>query len=234
MNYPADFDSPTFPAGRKVVSSRIMGIVIMVVFLLIMITTGLLIWAQQSIKTHPFLVSINDITGQWTIVGHDHEQMVTLSAAQSMQESVLTRFIQYWFWISASDIANSARWRECDLVSDCGLATEKKGIDIEGDCAIYCLTGNGLYSEFSQKVLPNYQIIKDQGNTWMVDESTLVLTPIGTIGNNGGVWQVRVTVYQNDRDAIEVLGYARIGHTKGEYQKNLGYHVVEFNAYKMN
>lgn len=234
MNYPADFDTPTFPAGRSIVSARIVGIVIMVVFFLIMITTGMFVWTQGSIKIHPFLVSVNNITGQWSIVGHDHEQMTRISVAQSLQESALTKFVQYWFWVSASDIANSARWRECDMVSDCGLGVEKKGIDIEGDCAIYCLAGADLYSEFTEKILPTYNMLKMDGNTWMADMGSLVLTPIDSITTGGGVWQVSVNILQNNQDTIKILGYAYVEKSDNKYQKNLGYYIKKFNAYKLN
>lgn len=234
MNYPADFDSPTFPAGRSIASARVVGIVIMVVFFLIMVTTGMFIWAQKSIRIHPFLVSVNNITGQWDIVGHDHEQITQIPVAQSLQESALTKFVQYWFWASASDIANSARWRECDMASDCGLGIEKKGIDIEGDCAIYCLTGDDLYSGFMERILPEYNRLKTDGNTWMADMDSLVLTPIDSITPGGGVWQVRVNVIQNEQDTIQILGYAYIEKANDKYQKNLGYYIKKFNAYKLN
>lgn len=234
MNYPADFDTPTFPAGRKIVSSRMMGIFVMLIFLLIGFTVAALFWAQQSVKMHPFLISVDEITGQWNIVGDDNKKIVDLSAAQLMQESALTRFVQYWFWISNSDIVNNARWRKCNLTNDCGLGTEKKGIDIEGDCAIFCLTGNELYSNFSEQVLPKYQAIANEGNIWRVDMQSVQLKPLGNINTNGGNWQVRATVYQNEQTPVEILGYARIAKSKNAYQKTLGYYVDKFDAYKMN
>lgn len=234
MNYPADFDTPTFPAGRKIVSSRVMGIVVMILFLLILFTCATLFWAQKSVKTHPFLVSVDNITGQWSIVGHNHEDTKNMSAAQSMQESVLTRFVQYWFWISSSDIVNSARWRECNRANDCGLETEKKGIDVEGDCAIYCLTNDFVYNTFKENMLPIYKNIANTKSVWHVDMQSVVLMPISTINTNGGTWQIQAIVYENGQKPVEILAYATVGLSKNEYQKTLGYYVSKFNAYKMN
>ena len=234
MNYPADFDTPTFPAGKKIISSRLMGIVIMILFLLMLFACGMLFWAQKSIKTHPFLVSVDNITGQWSIVGYNHQDIKNMTAAQSMQESVLTRFVQYWFWISSSDIVNSARWRKCNRTTDCGLETEKKGIDVEGDCAIYCLTNDSLYDNFTENMLPLYKNIANNNSVWQVDMQSIILTPISPVDINGGTWQVQATVYQNGGNPVEILGYAKISLSNKEYQKTLGYYISKFNAYKMN
>lgn len=234
MNYPADYDMPNFPAGKKIFSARLAGIVVMILFLMIFFALGLLFWAQKSVQVQPFLVSINSLTGQWKTIDNNDEKSINITVAQSMQESVLTKFVQYWFWVSDSDIVNSARWRECDRKIDCGLEVEKKGIDIEGDCAIYCLVGNDLYKKFVENVLPTYQSVILNNNVWQTDLHSLILTPIGNINNAGGIWQVQFTVLQNGQKPLRILGYANVANNYDAYQKTLGYHVTKFNAYKIN
>ena len=59
LQYPDDFDTPTFPAGPYIASARALGIGVMVVFFLVIVSCGLLLWVQRSARVHPFLVSVN-------------------------------------------------------------------------------------------------------------------------------------------------------------------------------
>ncbi|MBQ3039474.1 MAG: hypothetical protein IJD41_02850, partial [Alphaproteobacteria bacterium] len=67
MKYPDNFDTPTFPAGPRIALSRVMAIAIMVVFALILVAGGMILWASRSQQIHPFLVSVDDVTGAWTV-----------------------------------------------------------------------------------------------------------------------------------------------------------------------
>ena len=100
MKYPDDFDTPTFPAGKQISASRAVSIAVMVVFLLILFACGLLLWVQKSVHVHPFLVSINEITGQWEIVGHQHTDVKQMTTVQTLQESVIGKFLEYHFFVT--------------------------------------------------------------------------------------------------------------------------------------
>ena len=95
MKYPDEFDTPTFPAGKQIAVTRVMSIAVMSVFLLILFACGLLLWVQKSVHVHPFLISINQVTGQWEIVGHQHSDVKEMTTVQSLQESVIGKFLEY-------------------------------------------------------------------------------------------------------------------------------------------
>ena len=204
----------------------------MVVFLLIICACGLLLWTQRSAHVHPFLVSINNITGQWEIVGHQHGRMREMSTTQTLQESVLGKFVRNWFWIAENQDANTARWDKCDRVLACS-PENKTGVET-GACGIYCLTGDDMFSRFNANVKPEYQARIADGETWRVDMSSIQMLPIGEVLPNGGAWQIRAKIISNKSAPIEILAYATVGRNTDAYPQTLGYYVADFNAYRMN
>lgn len=232
MEYPSGFNTPTFPAGSRLAATRLVAIATMVVFVLIVVMCGLLLWTQRAATVHPFLVSIDNITGQWAVVGHNHGRVREITTAQSLQESVIGKFIQYWFWVSASDNVNAALWRSCDREKQCN-PENKTGIDTE-ECAIYCMAGEDIYSRFVASVVPDYQSRVVNGETWLVDMASIKTTPIGAIQDTGGMWQVRASVYSNKSGAIKILAYVRLARDAAQFPQTMGYYVSDFNAYKIN
>ena len=232
LRYPDEFNTPTFPAGPRTASTRVLSVAIMVVFLLIICACGLLLWTQRSARVHPFLVSINNITGQWEIVGHQHGRMREMSTIQTLQESTLGKFVRNWFWIAENQDINTARWDKCDRAMACS-PENKSGVET-GACGIYCLTGDDMFSRFNTNVKPEYQARIADGETWHVDMSSIRMLPIGEVGANGGAWQIRAKIISNKSAPIEVLAYATIGRNVDSYPQTLGYYVADFNAYRMN
>ena len=262
MRYPDDFDTPTFPAGKRIASTRIVATLLMVVFLLIVFVCVTLSWARHSVKEHPFIISINEITGNWDIVGHKHidtEQktstvqtlqesvlvkfmqnwfMVTdsteqkTSTVQTLQESVLVKFMQNWFMVTDSNAVNNALWQECDdRTTGCNMSDDA---DVNAKkCTIYCLTGDETYASFVTDVLPDYQIRVMTGEMLTLDLSTIDMLPISEITDSGSVWQIRAKIISNINPPIEILAYASIAKNSEHYHKTLGYYVEKFNAYKI-
>ena len=101
MRYPDEFNTPTFPAGPRIAVARVVSIAILVVFALIIALGGGIYWASKSRHIHPFLVTVDEITGTWQVVGHDHGAR-TISTNRAMQESVIANFIKNWYAISAN------------------------------------------------------------------------------------------------------------------------------------
>ena len=232
LRYPDEFNTPTFPAGPRIASTRVLSVAIMVVFLQIICACGLLLWTQRSAHVHPFLVSINNITGQWEIVGHQHGIMREMSTTQTLQESVLGKFVRNWFWIAENQDVNTARWDKCDRALACS-PENKTGVET-GACGIYCLTGDDMFSRFNAVVKPEYQARIADSETWRVDMPSIQMTPIGDVGENGGTWQIRAKIISNKSAPIEILAYATVGRNTDAYPQTLGYYVADFNAYRMN
>ena len=232
MRYPDEFNTPTFPAGPRIALSRTLSIAIMVASFLIVCTCCLILWLQHSVRVHPFLVSINKITGDWEIVGHQHGAELEISTFQTLQESVLGKFVRNWFWIAENQDINTGRWERCNRVSACS-PENKTGVET-GACGIYCLTGDDLFSRFSAHVKPGHQSRVLNGETWYINMSTIRMIPIDKVSSNGGAWQIHAEIMSNKTEPIQILAYATIGRNMDSYPQTLGYYVVDFNAYKMN
>lgn len=235
LEYPDEFNIPTFPAGSRIATTRLVGVLVMVVFFLIVCSCGILLWTQRSIQNYPVLVSVNNVTGQWEIVGNYGNQrgfVREISSTQSLQESVLGKFIRNWFWVSGKEAVNEVLWGKCDRVTECN--PDNKAETDTRDCAIYCMSGDVLFDRFLQDVVPDYKNRVKLGQVLEPDMATLNMMPVGQITEMGGNWQFRVTVYINGTSAIDVLGYAQVARNTDVYPQTLGYFVEEFNVYKMN
>lgn len=225
LNYPDNFDTPTFPAGRSVALSRTMSIGIMAALLLIVFMCGFVFWAARSRTVHPFLVSINDMTGQWMVIGHDHGEK-TVTAHQTLQESVLAHFIKNWFTISPDSENNNKRWAPLPKDYDCA--------DGNPNGLIACSINSELYEQFSETVLPGYNARIQNGETWSIDLNSVHMNPIGTVAANGGIWQIYATVESNISGATDIIAYARIDYNKQQYPQTMGYYITDFDAYKLD
>lgn len=232
LQYPDDFNTPTFPAGPYIASARALGIGVMVVFFLVIVSCGLLLWVQRSARVHPFLVSVNEITGQWDIVGHQHDSAGEMTTTQSLQESVIGNFVRDWFRITSNKTANDALWGKCERSKDCDLDS-KTNVDM-GRCSLYCISSEEVFDNFLANVVPGYTVRADGGETWEFDMSSLQVSPIGPFSSAGGSWQIRGMIYSNATEPISILGYVRVENKIDMYPQTMGYHVTEFYAYKMN
>ena len=232
MEYPDDFNVPAFPAGPRIATSRMFGIGIMVVLFLVVITCGLLLWVQRSAQVHPFVVSVNPITGQWEVVGHMHTDNSIMTTNHALQESVVGKFIQDWFEISADTKTNDNMWMACDYATDCSL---NKNIDVKmGRCALFCVSGEEIFTNFTESVIPGYRTRVESGETWHFDMSSFQISPVGIFDSTGGSWRIEGTIYSNMSAPISVLGYAVVKRDMERYPQTMGFYVSDFSAYKMN
>ena len=233
MDYPSDFDTPGFPAGSRIVISRFMGIASCVLFVVIIFACILLLWAVRSQRIDPFIVSIDKLTGAWTVVGHSHGNAPRqYSAVNLMQQSVVVNFAANWFSISDDAMINDALWQSCDRIDDCGVKSNLKYG--EKKCALYCATGEELFNNFIYDIVPKYQTRFISGEKWVVDVTQIDIEPAGVIGNNGGTWRVYATIQSNISGDIDVVAFAKVAKNTEKYPKTLGFYVADFNAYKID
>lgn len=225
LNYPDNFETPTFPAGRPVALSRTMSIGIMASLLLIAFLCVFIFWAARSRTVHPFLVSINDMTGQWSVIGHDHGEK-TITANQTLQESVLAHFIRNWFTISPNLEYNTKRWAPLPDGYDCA--------DGNPNGLIACSISDDLYKQFTETVLPGYETRILDGETWSISLNDLRMTPINGITPIGGIWQVYATIESNVTGPIDIIAYATIAQDKQHFPQTMGYYITDFDAYRLN
>lgn len=226
---------PTFPAGRRIAISRIMAIGVMVAFLISVFLCILIGWTVQSRGVDPFLISIDQTTGAWTIVGHSHGQF-EYSADRTLQESVVVEFVRDWFTISTDMNDNTAMWNaSCDRATQC--ANRVSG---EPNCAIYCACDENVFISFMERTLPNYVIWAQYGEYWTVNPTTIRAEPISAITSNGGKWRVSATVKTTHwavdgmvDDDMEIIAFVRIARSAVNYPQTMGFYVADFNSYVM-
>ena len=233
LDYPSDFNTPAFPAGKSVALSRLMGIASCVTFLLVIFLCGILIWAVRSQRIDPFIVEIDKLTGQWTVVGHSHGNgPIEYSAKMALQESVLGNFTANWFSVSGDAQVNDAMWQTCERDVDCGTASPYSFSD--KTCNLYCVSGEELFSHFIYDVVPLYQERVALGEEWVVDKNQIYMEPVGNVFDVGGTWRVTATIKSNLAGEISVIAFAKIARNTEKYPQTMGYYVADFNAYKIS
>lgn len=235
MEYPDDFNTPAFPAGKYVAVSRFMATAVMILFLVIMSLCGIIVWVKKSQNVTPFLVSVPSYGGRWTLVMHN-KPVTEIPAYFMLQESFLHKFVKNWFTIHEDDIAaNQANWAECSprtsLESEC-MDRESSN---SSTCAIYCACNDKVFENFKQVVLPIFSEIEAQeSGAWTVQ--SIDLKPWNSfkfITQQGGMWQFSVSVKTGSK-VTRFHGYARVGYNEQEYPRSMGYYISEFNTYRMN
>ncbi len=224
LKYPDDFDAPAFPAGKPVAVSRFMGTVTAVLCVLIIFVAGLVLWSGKSQKIHPFLISVNEITGQWELVGHDHGQK-TITRAQALQESLLARFTDNWFHISPVEPVNTHMWAQCERES----CTTR--VNADTTCAIFCDTSDEQFNVFSQQVKNQYLARFESGESWSV--TNINMTPNTDVSDKGGLWTIQAKVKSNLYGSFDIIAYARVSYNPDRYPQTMGYYVDTFYAYKV-
>ena len=233
MDYPNYFNTPAFPAGPRIAISRFMAIASCVVFVVIIFVCILLLWAVRSQRVDPFIVSVNSFTGQWAVVGHSHGNgPMEYPAIQSIQQSVIAEFAENWFTISEQTDINEALWKTCNRTDDCGMNNDLAYDD--PSCALFCKSGEELFSRFIYDVVPNYQERVAAGEYWFVDKTQFQIEPAGQISDNGGTWRILATVQSNISGNINIIAFAKVARNIEIYPQTLGYYVADFNAYKIN
>lgn len=233
MDYPDNFDIPAFPAGTRIAISRFMAIASCVLFVLIIFACVVLLWSLRSGRVDPFIVSVDDITGQWTVVGHSHGNgPIEYPALWSFQQSVVGNFAANWFTISEITSENDAMWQTCKRDEMCGEKS-KRGFD-DKTCTLFCSSGEELFNRFIYDVVPDYQSRVAKGEYWVVDKTQFQIEPAGEINVSGGTWRILATIKSNISGDMTVFAFAKVARNPENYPQTLGYYVADFNAYKIN
>jgi len=228
LNYPDDFNVPTFAAGKSIAISRAMGIGIMSGFLIIVFLCGLLIWTIRSARVEPYIFMTGGINDEWQIVrpggGHPEVQMTT---PQVVQESLVWKFVQDWFLISNDTNVNAQNWDNSCRRADCGTA------DGTTPCRIFCDTSDDLFRRFSEDILPQYKDLASANKYWTPIVKSIRTSPVGRIADVGGTWRVQMSVATNGDGNITIMAYAKVAQDKKSHPKNMGYYIADFNAYRI-
>ncbi|MBD5400742.1 hypothetical protein HDR61_03290 [bacterium] len=231
MEYPSDFDTPAFPAGKQIAVSRAFGIGILGVFLLVVFMCVMVAWARRSMQLEPYLITTGNPGGAWHVIGRSTSRNIQYPIWHTMQEAVAINFTQGWFYISNSPTRNEDVWRKCpaDRCTGAEILNHNRY-----ECAISCMSETALYKQFTDDVAPIYRRRQAEGGeTWGVMQDTLQITKIGKVSADGGMWRVNASVWSNVNSVFNIIAFVRIGRKPGEYPMTMGYYVTEFNAYRI-
>jgi len=231
LDYPGNFNTPAFPAGRRIAVSRFLGIGILGAFFVIICVCGLLLWGVRSMRLDPFLISVDGITGTWQVIGRSVTRAKAVSISETVQQAVVGNFFQSWFYISNIGDENNALWRQCAAQECTGAETMAYG---ERHCAISCAAQDRLYDRFIEDVMPTYHMRAMAGETWNVITDSIQITRLGGGDiTKGGVWRVQASVWSNINATFNVVAFVRVARQIGKYPMTMGYYVSDFNAYRI-
>lgn len=233
MDYPDNFDTNAFPAGTRIAVSRTVALGIMIVFFLIICICGALLWCKKHSYIEPYLISINNKTGEWYLVkSADTDTQKTVTYYEAIQQSVIGKFTQYWFTISKNNDDNINRWEKCDRQKICNSIDRIYQSDRE--CSFYCLAGDTLFNKFTQDIVPLYKNSVSVGEQWTLDSTTLEITKYeNTVTEQGGIWTIRAKVSSNINGVFDILGFVVVSQNMDAYSKSFGYYISEFNTYRI-
>ncbi|MBR4891807.1 MAG: hypothetical protein IKZ34_01315 [Alphaproteobacteria bacterium] len=156
-----------------------------------------------------------------------------MKTEQTLQESLIGRFLMYRFFVTEDEQFNATIWQACTREVHCN---PEKETNLNGDepCALFCLSGDATHKNFVENIMPIYQQQVRMGETWALDVNSVEMLPIDTVSANGGTWQIRATINSNLFGPIQILAYAQIARNLNLYPQTLGYYIKSFNAYKIS
>ena len=229
MNYPDDFNVPTFAAGKSIAVSRAMGIGIMSGFLLIIFLCGILVWTLRSQRVEPYILSVGGINDQWQIIssGENERPKIEMTAQQVVQESLVWKFVQDWFTISNEPDTNATMWNTNCQRTDCDTS------DTSIPCRLYCSSSENLFSRFKTDTLPTYEKYASSGEYWAPMPDSIIISPAGDVNTDGGTWRIQMTVMTTGMGTMHVLAYVKVAKDIKSYPKTMGYYIADFNSYRI-
>ncbi len=229
MEYPNDFDVPSFSAGKAVAFSRGMSIWISIVFFLVIAACGFILLGVHLKKNYPFIISVDPITNEWTVVAYPHEKQEKIQQYQIIQEKLARDYVKNWFTISENAQTNEKRWQSCSI-DECANTEQFKPDNI--NCAIACKSSSTLFEDFTKMVLPEYLARVESGNEkWTVGR--MLITPQNKMSENSSDWQVIADITSNISGTFSVLSFVNIKRDVNLYPATFGYYVEDFNSYRM-
>lgn len=230
LDYPDDFATSAFPAGKQIAVSRTMGIWIAVAFLLIIGGCIALPWLHDRQAVSPFVIYVDNTRGEWQLVGRSLSEKGA-TYYQSVQRALVGIFTEKWFTVTGNAERNAQIWQRCNRDTECMRRVPNTFANV-GGCDIYCISGESMYQKFVTDMLPQYTAYESIGDRWFVDPNKITVFSGGEITKNGGTWVARARVRSSMNGDFDIVAYVKVAHDVARYPQTLGYYIADFNAYK--
>ena len=231
MDYPNDFNIPAFPAGKTIAFARSVSIWISIVFFLIVAACGFLLLGVHLKKNFPFLISVNPITEDWTVIAYPGEKEKPVPQYQYIQEKLVHDFVKDWFTISENKKTNEDIWKKCSE-EECKQSEQFNPMNKV--CAISCKSNEKVFESFSTKVIPNYQDRIAQANEkWSILPSKGILINQNIVSENRSRWQVYAVINSSVFGNFDVLVFVDVERNIDLYPATFGYYISQFNSYRI-
>ncbi|MCQ2562523.1 MAG: hypothetical protein MJ158_02835 [Alphaproteobacteria bacterium] len=228
MNYPEDFDIKTFPAGKTIACSRLMAIVVSVVFFLIIACCVFMLLCGRFKQNYPFVISVDSITNDWSVLTYpDKDNDTPVESYQIMQEMMLVDYIKHRFTITPDMESNEQRWKKCEI-NECDDSTCFNPNNNE--CAIYCLSSQNAFESFTNSVVPQYINNFQNGEYW-IPKPNMLITPM-KLTEKSSEWQIIAEIESNIKGSFNVLIFVNILQDIKHFPATMGYYINSFSAYK--
>ncbi len=229
MDYPDNYNTTAFTAGKKIAISRAMAIGIFVMFFVSIYLCVIIIWSIASKKVSPYLISTNPETGVWSVVGKEQDQNIQ-TVYQTVQESLIANTVKDWFTIGSNTDDNNVAWQKCD-VSYC--SNDENILFGSRKCSISCSVSDDVYMKFADKVIPDYEDRQSKKEMWTLNENNLEIVRTSQITAGGGNWVARGTVVSNSGEEFYIRVFITVNRSPINYPQTMGFYISDFNAYRM-
>lgn len=230
MNYPNDFNVPAFPAGKTIALARSVSVWISIVFFLIVTMCGFLLLNVHLRKNFPFLISVNPLTEDWTVIAYPGEKEKSIPQYQYIQEKLVHDFVKDWFTISGNMETNERIWKKCSN-DECRASIQFNPNN--KICALSCKSDATVFDDFIKNVLPNYRARVDQAKEkWNLQQKGILINQI-MVSEKGSKWQVYAVVNSSVMGNFDVLIFVDVERNIDLYPSTFGYYINQFNSYRI-
>lgn len=231
MEYPNNYETSAFPAGKQLALSRFAAVFSMISFALVVCVCGFLFFLQKHQGISPLIIYADAPNGEWELIApkRQESQIPYYGAIQKAIAGIIT---EKWFRIAGDVNQNERMWTECNREMVCSKRVTSN-LKMTQGCDIFCLTSDEVYSDFEDSVLPDYRMRESSGETWFVIPNSVKINPVSTPTAKGGLWRATATIISNKVGKMDIIAFIEIAHQNSQHQQNLGFYVSNFNSYKI-
>jgi hypothetical protein len=223
MNYPQSYFQRLFSSARPLELSRIFGIYLGIIFVIILCLCGMIVWVHNSQGARPYFLYTNS-AGDWVVYRESGKKVdVNVPWHKLMTESLITHFVQNYFMVSKdSDINENSLWcssNKCDSNID--------------SCKIYCSSTPTIYTTFVTNVLDMWKDKAKNGETQQLDPETIRAEQInGLKEDEANFWKVTGILKSSKGPDKKIVCFVTVSSNNSITPQTFGLYISDFSFYE--